>query len=90
MEHLRGINPLYLLAGMLGNMLFLPVSLVSGRWYNVATVVIGVAGPLIVLRQLSGAGLFPKWAWAPLAAVAGAYVLGMLGVAALAPSILRP
>ena len=90
LEHLRGINPLYLLAGMLGNMLFLPVSLVSGRWYNVATVVIGVAGPLIVLRQLSGAGLFPKWAWAPLAAVAAAYVLGMLGVAALAPSILRP
>ncbi len=88
LERLRGIKPLYLLAGMIGNMLFLPISLVSGRWYNAATVIIGIVGPIIVLRQLAGASLFPKLAWALLAAGAAAYGLGILAVAAIAPSLL--
>lgn len=60
LERLKGISPRYLFVALLGNLLLVPVFMVSGHWWNVLGGLIGIFGPLLILNQLSKAGLFSQ------------------------------
>jgi len=71
LENLKGVRPLYLLIGMIGNLFLVPIFMSSGRWYNVAGNVIGILGPLAILGpQLVAAKLYPKNRFAAVALTA--------------------
>ncbi|NNN05788.1 MAG: family 14 glycosylhydrolase [Elusimicrobia bacterium] len=80
LEKLRGVKPLYLLVGLVGNLLLVPVFMASGRWYNVVGCAFGVTGPLVILAQLARAGLLPKPTATRIAA--GAALWSVLAIAA--------
>jgi len=52
------ITPWYLLIGLVGNLIFLPVLMVTGRWYMLLGSSVGMIGTLVILYQLYRAGLF--------------------------------
>lgn len=85
-EELKGIKPLYLLVGLLGNVMLVPVFMVFGRWWNVVGNILGIVGPLLVLTQLVKAGLYSKANLALLAAAVAAVFLVMVGASILVPT----
>ncbi|HVC08561.1 MAG TPA: alpha-amylase family glycosyl hydrolase [Elusimicrobiota bacterium] len=71
LENLKGIRPLYLLVGMIGNLFLVPIFMSAGRWYNVTGNAVGILGPLLILGpQLVAAKLYPKNRFAAVAAAA--------------------
>ncbi|MBI4669965.1 MAG: hypothetical protein HY747_12450 [Elusimicrobia bacterium] len=86
LEQLRGVKPLYLLVGMLGNLMLAPVFMVSGHWWNVIGNIIGIFGPLVILYQLVKAGLYSKKTLVLLAAGALAFFIITMGTSLLVPT----
>ncbi|MFA6093756.1 MAG: hypothetical protein WCU88_08520 [Elusimicrobiota bacterium] len=86
LQNLRGLKPLYMLAGLAGNLLIAPVFMVSGRWNNFVVNLTGIVGPLIVLHQLVKAGLYPKKDWALLTVGSALFFAWMVAAAFFVPT----
>jgi hypothetical protein len=77
LQKLSGVRPRYLLVGLLGNLLLVPVFISAALWWNLAGGMVTIIGSLFILGQLAQAGLFPKSRLAWLTAGASSFLLAM-------------